>query len=243
MVLLGIGALILSLVCTGSSAQAGELNTLETFRDRMAVIEAQVVLACDGKGLETHELKTGLADRLISKEGPISRLQRDLGSAVRMVGADIEYARERVADRYRSIHSARMDAQLSRVESARQRLRNEGERARDGVRTEYSRYLELKSQDPVALAYSKPDSRQRFRDEVGEVLRVRKKEMQDLLSIGSRADSARLRAAMCYCRGYDTPWDDRCPGTPDSMKQKTDYIKAVQNYEQTRKSSKQDEAK
>jgi hypothetical protein len=240
---LGLWKLILSMVGTGMVAQAGETQTLETLRDRMEVIEAQVVLACDGKGLETHELKTDLADRLISKEGPISRIQRDLGSAVRVVGADIEYARERVSDRYRIHHSARMEAQLSRVEMARQRMKREGEGAREGVRLEYARYLELKNQDHVALAYSKPDSRQRFKDEVGEILRIRKKEMQDLLSLGSRADSARMKAAMCYCRGHDSPWDDRCPDAPESLKQKTDYIKAVQGYEQTRKVSKQEEAK
>jgi len=214
--------------------QAAELNSLETLSDRMEVIEAQVVLACDGKGLETHEQKTNLADRLISKEGPISRIQRDLGAAVRMVGADIEYARERVADRYRQAQSGRMEAQLVRVEAARRRLAQEGEVARDAVRTEYSRYLEIKNQDPVALAYSKPESRQRFKGEVGEILRVRKKEMQDLMSIGSRADSARMKAAMCYCRGHDSPWDDRCPDAPESLKQKTEYIKAIQSFDQVR---------
>jgi hypothetical protein len=232
---LGIPVLIFSLFGAGLSAQAGELSTLETLRDRMEIIEAQVGLACDGKGLETHDLKTDLADRLISREGPISRIQKDLGAAVRMVGADIEYARERVADRFRKAHSDRMEAQLARVEVARQRLRVEGERARDAIRSEYSRYLELKNQDPVAMAYSRPESRQDFKDQVGAILRVRKKEMQDLLLIGSRAESARMRAAMCYCRGYDSPWDDRCPDSPESMGKKADYIKAVSGYEQVRK--------
>jgi hypothetical protein len=233
-VVLAIWTLIFNLVGAGISAQAGELNTLETLHDRMEVIEAQVVLACDGKGLETHELKTDLADRLISKEGPISRIQRDLGAAVRVVGADIEYARDRVADRYRKVQSSQMEAQLVRVEAARRRLKQEGEGVREVVRSEYSRYLQLKNQDPVVLAYSNPDSRQRFKNEVGEILRIRKKEMQDLISIGSRADSARMKAAMCYCRGYDSPWDDRCPDGPDSLKQKTEYIKAVQGFEQAR---------
>jgi hypothetical protein len=216
------------------SAGAGELNSLETLHDRMEVIETQVGLACDGKGLETHEAKIDLADRLISKEGPISRIQRDLGAAVRVVGADIEYARERVADRYRQAQAVRMESQLIRVEAARRRLFREGEGARDAVRVEYSRYLEIKNQDPVALAYSQPESRQRFQGEVGEILRVRKKEMQDLLSIGSRADAARMRAAMCYCRGHDSPWDDRCPDALESLKQKTDYVKAIQNFERAR---------
>ncbi len=242
---MGVGSFLFYMIVAGwGGAHAGEVHTLDTFHDRMGVIEAQVGLACDSKGLETHELKTQMADRLISKEGPISRIQRDLGAAVHVVGSELEYARERVADRYRQAHAGKMEAQLLKVEGARLRLKREGEGAREAVRSEYSRYLELKGQDPVAAAYSQPETKERFRNEVAEVLRVRKKEMQELLSLGSRADSARMKAAMCYCRGHDSPSDDRCPDDLESVKKKTEYVQAVSNFDKLRGTlHKNDEAK
>lgn len=226
----------------GPQSFGGETQTLEIFEDRMSGIEGQVDLACGGKDLETHFLKAELADRLISREGPLARMERDLKAAARVVAGDLEYARERVESQVREVHSRKIESQRLKVEEAVRHLRKVGESGRERLQSEVGRYQQLKEEDPLQKVYQDPEQKQDFKNRVHQVIEVRKKELQGLLALSSRADRARMKAAMCYCRAHDGPSDDRCADDPQSMEKKMQLLKSVQAYENLRKGP-QSEAK
>jgi hypothetical protein len=169
-------------------------------------------------------------------------MERDLKAAARVVAGDLEYARERVESQVREVHSRKIESQRLKVEEAVRHLRKVGESGRERLQSEVGRYQQLKEEDPLQKVYQDPEQKQDFKNRVHQVIEVRKKELQGLLALSSRADRARMKAAMCYCRAHDGPSDDRCADDPQSMEKKMQLLKSVQAYENLRKGP-QSEAK
>jgi hypothetical protein len=215
----------------GGRAGAQEVQTLETFRDRTEVLEEQVGIACGRKGLEVNPLKTDLADRMISKEGPILRLERELRAAARVVGRELEFVRERVMEEMRGRHREKLEVQHSKVEAAVKRLKQKGEGEREGVRSSYLEFERIKAADPVEKMKSDRVAYEGFRNRVREVSRVRKQELETLVALSSRVEVVWKKATACYCNGHDTYDEDRCPDDLEGMKKKMEYRETVRKFE------------